>query len=93
MSPGNYVIKFVIDLRQVGDFSRGIPVSPAKTTARHDITEILLKVMLNPMTLTLITTYKFVFLDIIFGDLAIGPVLWRRMIQYIAEYGTVYILH
>ena len=74
MSPGNYVIKLVIALRQVGVFSRGIPVSSTNKTNRHDITEILLKVMLNTMTLTLMTTYKFVFLDIIFGDFAIGPV-------------------
>jgi hypothetical protein len=39
------VIKFVSDLRQVG--SRFSPVSSTNKTDRHDITEILLKVVLN----------------------------------------------
>jgi hypothetical protein len=38
------VIKFVSDLRQVG--SRFSPVSSTNKTDRHDITEILLKVVL-----------------------------------------------
>ena len=50
----HYVIKFVSDLRQVGGFSPGIPVSSTNTTGRHDITEISLKVALNTITLTLI---------------------------------------
>jgi hypothetical protein len=33
-------------------FSPGIPVSPTNKTDRHDITEILLKVALNNITLT-----------------------------------------
>ena len=41
----HYVIKFVSDLRQVG--SRFSPVSSTNKTDRHDITEILLKVVLN----------------------------------------------
>jgi hypothetical protein len=41
------VIKFVSDLRQVGGFLRGTPVSSTNKTDRHDITEILLKVALN----------------------------------------------
>jgi hypothetical protein len=41
-----YVIKFVSDLRQVGCFLR---LPPVKLT--HDITEILLKVTLNIITL------------------------------------------
>jgi len=41
------VIKFVSDLRQVGGFSLGAPVSSTNKTDRHDITEILLKVALN----------------------------------------------
>jgi hypothetical protein len=45
----DYVIKFVSDLRQVGGFLR-FP-SPIKSD-RHDITEILLKVALNTLTLT-----------------------------------------
>ena len=47
-----YVIKFVSDLRQVGDFFRGTPVSSTNKTDLHDITEILLKVTLNTITLT-----------------------------------------
>jgi hypothetical protein len=33
-------------------FSPGIPISSTNKTDRHDITEILLKVALNNMTLT-----------------------------------------
>jgi hypothetical protein len=43
----HYIIKFVSDLRQVGGFSPGTPVSTTNKTDRHDITEILLKVALN----------------------------------------------
>jgi len=45
-----YVIKFVSDLRMW--FSLGIPVSSTNKTDRHDLTEILLKVVLNTTTLT-----------------------------------------
>jgi len=45
----HYVIKFVGDLRQVG----GILVSSTNKTDCHDITEILFKVALNIITLTL----------------------------------------
>jgi hypothetical protein len=38
------MIKFVSDLRQVGGFS---PVSSTNNTDRHDITELLLKVVLS----------------------------------------------
>jgi hypothetical protein len=48
----HYVIKFVSDLRQVGGFSPGIPISSTHKTDPHDITEILLKVALNSITLT-----------------------------------------
>jgi hypothetical protein len=40
------VIKFVIDLRQVGGVLQAL-VSSTKKTNCHDITEILLKVALN----------------------------------------------
>jgi hypothetical protein len=40
----HYVMKFVSDLRQVGDFSPGTPVSSTSKTDCHNITEILLKV-------------------------------------------------
>ena len=38
-----YVIQFVSDLRQVGGFFPGTPVSSTNKTDRHDITEIFLK--------------------------------------------------
>jgi hypothetical protein len=44
----HHVIKFVSDLQQVGGFLRFPP--PRKLTVRHDITEKLLKVALNPIT-------------------------------------------
>ena len=43
----HYVIKFVSDLRQVG----GSPVFSTNKTDCHDITELLLKVVLNTITL------------------------------------------
>ena len=49
------MIQFVGDLRQVGCFSPATPVSSTNKTDRHDITEILLKVSLN--TITLILTF------------------------------------
>jgi hypothetical protein len=48
----HYMIKFVGDLRQVGDFLWILWVSATNKTDRHDITEILLKVTLNTITLT-----------------------------------------
>jgi len=45
------VIKFVSDLRQVGDFHPGTPFSSTNKTDCHDITEILLKVALNTIIL------------------------------------------
>ena len=49
----HYVIKCVSDLRQVGGFFSGTPVSSTNKTDRNDITEILLKVALSTITLTL----------------------------------------
>jgi hypothetical protein len=46
----HYVIKFVSDLQQVGGFPLSTPVSSTNKTDRHDITEILLKVVLNTIT-------------------------------------------
>ena len=43
----HYVIKFVSDLRQVSGFSPGTPVSSTNKTDPQDITEILLKMVLN----------------------------------------------
>ena len=49
----HYVIKFVSDVRQVGQwFSLCTPVSSTNKADCHDITEILLKVALNTITLT-----------------------------------------
>jgi len=46
------VIKFVSDLQQVGGFLRVLRFPPSRKTVTdcHDITEILLKVVLNTMT-------------------------------------------
>jgi hypothetical protein len=41
------VIKFVSDLRQVGGFLRALWFPPPIKTDHHDITEILLKVVLS----------------------------------------------
>jgi hypothetical protein len=43
----HYVIKFVSDLREVGGFSLGPPISFTNKTDHHDIAEILLEVALN----------------------------------------------
>jgi hypothetical protein len=43
----HYVIKFVSDLRQVSEFSPGTSVSSTNKTDRHNIAEILLKVVLK----------------------------------------------
>ena len=48
----HYVIKFVSDLRQVGGFLK-VLLFPPPITHHHDVTEILLKVVLNTITLTL----------------------------------------
>ena len=42
----HYVIKFSSDLRQVGGFIPGTPVSSTNKTDSHDISEILLNVAL-----------------------------------------------
>ena len=48
-----YVIKFVSDLQQVGGrwFSPSTPVSSTNENNCHDITEILLKVAFNTITI------------------------------------------
>jgi hypothetical protein len=48
----HYVIKFVSDLRQVGWFSLGTPVTSTNKTYLHDITEILLKVAISTINQT-----------------------------------------
>ena len=47
----HYVRKFVSDMRQVGGFLRVLPISSTNKTYLHDITEILLKMALNVLTL------------------------------------------
>ena len=47
----NHVIKFVSDLRNIGDFFSGTPISSLNKTDRHDIAEILLKVASNTINL------------------------------------------
>ena len=47
----HYVIKFGCGLRQVGGFLLVLWFSPTNTIDRHDITEILLKVELNTISL------------------------------------------
>jgi hypothetical protein len=49
----HYVIKFVSDLRHVGGYRRVLLVPLPNKTDRHDIIEILLKVALNTITLTI----------------------------------------
>ena len=44
---------FISDLQQVSDFLPGTPISSANKTDHHDITEILLKVVLNTINLNL----------------------------------------
>jgi hypothetical protein len=48
----HYVIKFVSDLRQVGWFSPGTPVTSTNKTYLHDKTDILLKVALSTINQT-----------------------------------------
>jgi hypothetical protein len=54
----HYMIKLVNDLRQVCGFLGVLRLSSTNKTDRHDITEILLKVALNTITLTLTSVYK-----------------------------------
>ena len=48
----DYVIKFVSDLRQAGDFFLVLRFPPSNENDRLDLAEILLKVALNTTTLT-----------------------------------------
>ena len=49
----HYVIKFVSDFWQVGDFLQILRFPPVIKLSRHDITEILLNVALNTILPTL----------------------------------------
>jgi hypothetical protein len=46
------IVKFFSDFWQVSEFSPGTSVSSTNKTDRHDIPEILLKVVLNTIILT-----------------------------------------
>jgi len=48
----HYVIKFVSELRQIGGFFPGTPLSSTNKTDHHDITEILLKMGINTIDQT-----------------------------------------
>ena len=61
----HYVIKFVSDLRQVDSFAPGVPVFSSNKTDRHDVTEILLKVALNTITLTPILSCEYLYFSIL----------------------------
>ena len=54
----HYVIKFVSDLRQVGGFLKGTPVSSTNIIDHLDIAKILLKVALIALHM-LIRTIKY----------------------------------
>ena len=54
----HYVIQYVSVLLQVGGFFPGTPVFSTNKTDRHDITEILFKVAINTITLTLIPPHE-----------------------------------
>ena len=53
----HYVIKFISDLRQVGGFLQ-VLFSSTNKSDRHDIIGILLKVVLNTITLNLNVLYS-----------------------------------
>ena len=55
----HYVIKFVSDLRHVGGFLLGTPVSSANKTDCHNITGTLVKVALNTKTINLCNVLHF----------------------------------
>jgi hypothetical protein len=52
-SKQHYIIKFVSDLRQVGGFLWELRFPPPNKTDHHDIAKILLKMVLNTLTLAL----------------------------------------
>jgi hypothetical protein len=54
----HYLIKCVSNLRQVSGFPTGSPVSSTNKTDSHDVIEILLKVALNTIALTLLKSFE-----------------------------------
>ena len=63
-----YNIKFVSDLQQVGSF---LPFRTPKKLDRHNITEILLKVVLNTITLTTLLYHLTEYITIICNGLTV----------------------
>ena len=61
----HYVIKFIIDLWQVCGFLKVLPISSTNKTDRHDIAELLMKVVLSTITLTVYFLFLFNLLDIV----------------------------
>ena len=59
--------KFVCDMQQVGGFLQILQFPPPNTNKNdlHDITEILLKVALNTITLTLNPPFDWAYLSVI----------------------------
>ena len=90
------MIKFVSDLRQVGGFLRVLRFPPPiKLHDRHDITEILLKVALNTITINQ-TEFVAITLDLVylkffdvltkkFFYLVIKPVLHTSFLFYVSS--------
>ena len=70
----HYVIQFISDLRQVGGFLR---FPPLKKIDRHDITEILLKVALNIITLTTENCYRIEDIDN-YGGIYLEGIQWDK---------------
>jgi hypothetical protein len=54
----HYVISFVSDLQQISGFLPVLGFPHTNKTDRHDITEIVLRVVLNTITLTPIQEYR-----------------------------------
>ena len=72
-----YVIKFVSDMWQIGGLFLGILVSSTNKTDHHDITEILLKVVLNTIKQSSIIVYFIVntglmLLSLIFNNIVVS---------------------
>ena len=72
-------IHFVSDLRQIGCFLRVTPISPTNKTDRHDITEILLKVSLDTITLKLMKIRCLLEPLISFGDTLTSNIIPYRV--------------
>ena len=72
----HYVIKVVIDLRQVGGFLRSTLLFSTNKTDRHDITEILLKVALNTIAPSLCVLILFWLGHWLLADFSAPSAFW-----------------